>query len=1129
MSRVLTSAAVAILTATFFTSITHAQSFGEITGTISDSTGAVVPGATVTVTNTATSQARSVTSNASGNYSAPYLVPGVYDIRAENAGFKQVERKGVEVQVGAIARIDFKLEVGELSQKVEVSGGAPMLATDSVALGSVIATRQIVDLPLNGRDYLSLVSLSPNVSTESTASNSNSYQGGVRSAVSLSVAGQRLEFNHYTLDGVENTDPNFNSYIIHPSVDFIQEFKAQTGVYSAEFGKGASQINVTTKAGTNDFHAAVFEFLRNSAVDAAEWNGVGPKNPFRRNNYGFTLSGPVWIPKVFNGHNRLFFTSNFEQLRDRLTTQANASVATAAMRAGDFSGVSNKIYDPASRVYNAAGVPTSATLFPDNKIPASRFSPIALKFFEYYPNATVPGSSIVRNYYRNTLSTTDSDQFNQRIDFIESNKSNWFGRYSQGDDTAAPGSVFDANKTVSVAMVKQAVLSNTRIISPSMVNEARFAWGQFHNDLVSIYANKRNIQGELGVDGLFALSPLGYGVPAIGLTQGLTSFGGPTPFITRDDTFQWMDNVSILKGSHSIKIGGEARRDRYGQLGTLKSVGEFDFDGLSTANPAAYTTTGYVFADYMLGLPSQALRAVAMGNSMLRRSVYSGYIQDDWKVNSKLTLNLGVRYENNRPWHDKYRGMINVQVFDMGVTADGMQLVPGVKSPIITRPGNGDFYDGINLRYASNMPVQAGDQYMGRGLVNANNADFGPRIGFAYSPFAHWSIRGGYGIFYVQDIGNAVFDMARNLGGRDGNVIPQDQRTTTLNSPWASEKASPLCPGWGGACLITPQIQANYQGNRTPYIGQYMFNIQREITQDLVFEAGYLGNQGHHLSRFVIFNQAVLKSGPTDTRSTVNRRPFPAFGPIQEVLNVVNSNYNALNFKLTQRFSHGLTFLTAYTWAKAIDGGSGIRTNSGDTLWPTNSYALQNERGLSQFNVGRRFVTSFVYELPFGPGKPLANQGLLGAVVGGWQLGGIITFSDGTPINGTQLGDTASLGNLGNQMNATGVSPVPQDRSAQRYWNSAAFDWTSSNLTWRNGNLGRNTLFTPGRAIVDGSLARTLRIHESHALNIRFEAFNSANHPNWNSPPSDPRSSTFGIVTTARTMRQLQFALKYTF
>ncbi|MGH9667685.1 MAG: carboxypeptidase regulatory-like domain-containing protein, partial [Bryobacteraceae bacterium] len=269
-----------------------AQDAGEITGTVTDSTGAVIAGAVVTATNAATNQGRTAASNDTGNYSAPYLVPGVYDVRVEHLGFKISTRKGVEIQVGAVVRLDFQMQVGEVSQQMEVIGGAPLLSTESVALGTVIENRRIVDLPLNGRDYLQLVTLSPNVTTEGGAGGAGGLQGGTRSQTSLSVAGQRLEFNRYTLDGMENTDPNFNSYIIHPSVDAIQEFKVQTGVFSAEFGRGSSQINVTTKSGTNEYHGTAFEFLRNSAVDAREWHQVGSKNPFRRNDYGFTLGGP---------------------------------------------------------------------------------------------------------------------------------------------------------------------------------------------------------------------------------------------------------------------------------------------------------------------------------------------------------------------------------------------------------------------------------------------------------------------------------------------------------------------------------------------------------------------------------------------------------------------------------------------------------------------------------------------------------------------------------------------------------------------------------------------------------------------------------------------------------------------
>ncbi|MEO7143376.1 MAG: TonB-dependent receptor, partial [Bryobacteraceae bacterium] len=521
-------------------------------------------------------------------------------------------------------------------------------------------------------------------------------------------------------------------------------------------------------------------------------------------------------------------------------------------------------------------------------------------------------------------------------------------------------------------------------------------------------------------------------------------------------------------------------------------------------------------------------RVTAMADALLRRTSYAAFIQDDWKITTKLTLNIGVRYENPRPWHDKYRGIMNVQLTNPGVGPNG--ILPNAPPPILTRPGSGDFYQGLNFHFADGQLTQAGDQYMGRSLVNADNNNFAPRIGLAYSPPDRWTFRAGFGMFYVQDEGNAVFDMARNLAGRDLYIASIENRSGSLTAPWALEQASASCTGWSGPCLSKPQVLANIQGMRTPYVDQWLFNIQRQLSENIVLEVGYQGNEGHKLERFRLYNQPVVKSGPTDTRSVTQRTPWPQYGRIQEVDGGDNSNYHALSEKLTQRFSNGLTYLIAFTWSKAIDDGSALRTNSGDTLWPVNSYNLPAERGLSQFDLGRRFVASYVYELPFGAGKPWVNQGIGSKLVGGWQLGGIVTFADGTPVNVTQLGDTAGLNTLGNQPDATGISPVPANRTAQKFWNIAAIDVTNPNLSYQPGNMGRNTLLSPGTASGDMSLARTIKIHESHSLNVRFEAFNAFNHPNWVTPSADARNpATFGVVTSARAMRQLQFAIKYIF
>ncbi len=1122
----------------------YAQQTGEITGTVADSSGAVVAGATITATNTATQQVRNVVTNATGIYSLPFLPPGIYSLRAEKSGFKEMTHDGINVEVGGVARIDFSMQVGEVSQKVVVTTGEPLVNTETASLGAVIGNQRIVQLPLNGRDYLSLVALSPNVINEAPSTGSSGLQGGVRSSSSLAVAGQRLEFNHYTLDGVENTDPNFNSYIIHPSIDAIQEFRVQTGVYSAEFGQGAAQINVTTKSGTNSYHLVAFEFLRNSAFDAREWRQTGKKNPFRRNDYGFTLGGPVSIPKIFDGKDKLFFSSNFEALRDRLTTQQVASVGTDRMRSGDFSASGiPQIYDPGTRVYTGASTGT-ATHFAGNVIPTSRLSPQAIALLKYYPEPTYPGDNLlgpngIGNLVVNSVSPTNSTQFNQRIDWVQNQKSSWFGRFSWGgDDVASVTPFLQANTTYVDTTVRQVALGNTLIISPTIVNEARFGWSQFNNTKAGFFANKFNLQASLGIDGLHAGGPSAYGVPAIGLSEGINSFGGVEPYVTRDDLFQWVDSLSIVRGAHSMKLGGQIGRDRYNQNGNQKSEGELDFDGQSTNNPGNPGNTGYSFADFMLGQLSQYYRVTTMANAELRRTSFALFFQDDWKLSPKLTVNLGVRYENERPWEDKFGNQINPQIKSIGVSSGKggigitpvSTLIPDSPSPILTRPGTGDFYQGIGFRYAQGQPVQRGNQYMGKALVDPNNLNWGPRVGIAYSPDQNWSFRAGFGMFYAQDIGNAVFDMSRNLGGKDGTVISPQQRTVNLTSPWSGETGSPLCPGYNGVCVVAPQVQGNWQHARTAYIEQYLFNVQRQLSQNVVFELGYLGNEGHRLGRDFIVNQAVPKSGPTDTSSTTSRRPFPSFGPIQEMADFDNATYNSLSVSISQRFSHGLSYTAAFTWSKSLDSGSALRNNQGDTLWPTNSYNLAAERGPSQFNLPHRFVANFLYMLPLGQGQPFINHGIAGGILGGWQVGGILTLADGTSINVAQLGDTAGLGTLGNQPDYTGVSPIPANRSAAHYWNPAAFNFTSSALSYRPGTMSRDSLFTPGSETFDSSLVRDIHLWEAHTLTFRFEAFNTLNRPNWNAPSSDARNlATFGVVTSAGTMRELQLALKYSF
>jgi len=516
---------------------------------------------------------------------------------------------------------------------------------------------------------------------------------------------------------------------------------------------------------------------------------------------------------------------------------------------------------------------------------------------------------------------------------------------------------------------------------------------------------------------------------------------------------------------------------------------------------------------------------------MLRATAFYLYFQDDWKVTPKLTLNLGLRYENTAPWHDKYRGIMNVQMFDPGIGPQGLLPANQTRVPIFTRPGSGDFYEGLPFRFHDGIPVQAGDQFIGRTLVNPDHNDFAPRVGLAYSPTSRWTFRTGIGVFYTKDTTNPIFDMGRNLAGRGLFAGDVERPNSNLSDPWQFQRETFKCTGWNGPCLGPPQVLGNIVARRTPYVYQWLFNVQRQLNDNIALEVGYQGNASHKLERFRTYNQPVLKTGPNDARTIEQRSPWPAYSRIQQVDGSVNANYHALSGKLQQRFSRGLTYLVGYTWSKAIDGGSAIRTNSGDNLYPINAYDLTKEQGLAQFHAGRRLVTSFVYELPFGSGKMFASRtGIIDKIVGGWQVSSILTFTDGTPTNPASIGDTAGLNQLGNRPNATGISPLPTDRSINKFWNIEAFDTTSLGLTYLAGNMGRMVLFRPGTRQWDFSMVKNTSIRERHSLQFRFEAFNFPNHPNWNAPSSDARTAaTFGRITSARTMRELQFGLKYAF
>lgn len=1104
-----------------------AQTYGEITGTILDPTGAVVAGATVTITNVATNAVRTTESNEAGVYRFPSLPPGQYTIRVERQGFKTVTRSNIELQVQQSARIDFELAVGAMAETIEVTAEAALLASENATVGTVIENRRIVELPLNGRNYLQLVSLAPNVSFGfPSAGQAGARQGGIRADQSISVAGQRAQFNRFTLDGVENTDPNFNTFVVMPSIDALQEFKVQTGIYPAEFGRAATQINVLTKSGTNEFHGALFYFLRNEKLDAKNYAFTAarpPKDPFKWNQFGFTLGGPVTIPKLFSGRDRLFFMTNYEWFRQRRAVQGVYNLPSAAMHQGNFSELplgTAGIFDPRSRVREGDRI--VATPFPGNIIPASRIHPISKALLEYYPTPNLPNPELRRNHVQALGRPIDRDHFISRFDFNESPNSQWAGRFSWGDESQLDEAL-KLNGEKIITRFRQYMVSNTRVVSPTVVLENRFGLTKFYNTTGPELAFTTDVVGKLGITGLSSGPPVQWGIPNIAL-EVYSGFGNSSegPYENDNGSTQIISNTSVVRGRHSMRFGGEIRHDRYNQVGNQFARGQFTFIRNATSNPALSGISGDPFADFLLGEVFQAEAAASIARAEFRSLSFALYFDDIWKITPKLTINFGLRYENTPPWEDQTGRLFNGIVRRDIRPADYRNANVADRSiyPYFMRQGRGEPYEGIALRWPD-IEVRR-DGSLGNRLVGRDNNDFAPRLGISWSPTPKWVIRTGAGVFYSQDTGNPRFDMARNLAGR----FRDNSRTDFPHLNWGNGLAA-----LAGAVVQVPRPYtfANPYDRRTPYSIQYLFNIQRELPGNTLLEVGYLGSVSHRLEALRAVNEA-LPAPRTSGLTIPQRSPFPNFGRIQLVDNGGNGNYNSLGVNVTRRYSHGLTYMIAYTWSKSIDTATAIRNQGGDTLFPQNSYCRHCERARSSHDVRHRYVTSALWELPFGRGRRVEIENpFLNGLFGGWQLGGILTLQTGFPVTVTQGGDPSNTGAFFDRPMSTGRrADLPRgQQDPQRFFDTTAFTRTPDGM---HGNVGRNTLTSPGIINLDFSVLKDFRVREGHTLQFRFEAFNLPNHPNWANPNTNIIAAGFGQINGTRTnMRNLQFALKYVF
>lgn len=1083
-----------LLTAAFAAATVFAQTpTGEISGSVVDASGAIVSGAKVSVINPATNSQRLAESNNQGLFNVPALLPGTYNIRVEKQGFAAQTQNGITLQTSQVISLTFNLKVGSVTETVEVAATAPVIESETTSVGTVIENKRIVELPLNGRNYLQLASLIPGATTNGPASSQGQQRmGGARNSFALNVAGQRVHYNHYSLDGMENTDPNFNTYLFLPSIDALQEFKVESGMFPAEYGRAIAQVNATTKSGTNQFHGTLFEFLRNAKLDAKNFFDRADldKPPFKRNQFGVTIAGPVLKDK-------LFFMGNYEGLRERRALTINGTLPTAALRSGN---IGRAITDP----YN------NRVPFPNNIVPASRIHPTSARVLqEFYPLPNNPGATgLANNYLNNEGRSSDGNQGSGRLDWIKSSNTNFFFRFSQTlEPQYIPSQINGMGNNVDI-YAQQGVIGFTRVIGSNKVNDFRFGMNYFKSANIQTRAFARNVVQELNIPDVSRDNPLYFGIPVFQIT-GFSNVGecNDCPFVNWNTTGMITDNFSWTRGKHQFKMGGEYRRFRYNQIGAVVPRGRFTFNGQYSGDP---------MADYLLGAIQNSEGQIGAPIANMRNNYLALYIQDTWKLTPKLTINYGLRWEYESPYYDKHDAIVNIDFrWDHSI------------EPTYVRAGTGDPLEGNPLFPLPSNVKYTRDGRFGRGSFAPDRNDFGPRLGIAYQIDEKTVIRTGAGIYYVRDIGNGTFDIVRNAPFTIRRNEPGTPAGTVPNLSWQRPFVQLGAPTF---------ILINQYGERTSYVGQWSFGIQRQLTRDMSLETTYMGSMGAKLRRLQTYNNA-----PPGVGNVNLRRPYPVFGGFQVMNAPSHASYHSFQARLQQRFSRGFTILGSYAWGKSIDNGSGIRTTDGDPLTPSDDYNLAAERGRSAFDFRHRLTTSFLYELPFGHGRAVDLNKFANFVLGGWQVGGIVTFQTGFP--NTIFCNAGSWQNGGGYCKAdvvAGVDPSLGDAATPNRWfNTDAFTnrvgfssvaaVTAANA-FRYGNAGRNTVNGPGIVSVDMSLNKTFRITERTNLEFRSEFFNLPNHPIFSQPGTTVGTPGYGVIGSTKVdSRQLQFALKLSF
>jgi hypothetical protein len=1082
----------AIYILTLLASVAVAQlPTGKITGLVTDSTGANIAGADVEARNVATGIVSKTVTNESGDYTFPVLSPGQYALVVRKTGFESINRSGIDLAVSQVARIDFSLKVGSTQETVEVKAAIPMLDNATASLGQVIDTRAVSDLPLNGRNFLQLAKLSTGVLE--TKQGDRTKDGG-----GFIANGVRAQLNNFLLDGVDNNSKvldqqNSSPVAVQPSVDAVQEFKVETNNYSAEYGYSAGAVvNASLKGGGNQIHGDAFEFLRNNVFDARNYfaSPTQPKPALQRNQYGGTLGGPIV-------KNKAFLFGSFEQTRENDGITYVTTVPTAAMRTGNFAG-QPAIFNPDTTVSLGNGA-FRRTQFTGNQIPSSQFDPAAAKLLALFPAPTSPGAT--NNYTVSPTQNIKTNRFDFRHDLQLSEKDNLFARYSYFTyDYRYPGP-FPApligsttfQNSIKATTGNAAGLGETHSFSPRVVNEFRAGYNRIQDVLTPFVQDY--IDDQYGLGGI-PRQPGVAGLPSITIS-GTTTIGEATflPNSKISETATLQDNVSVQAGNHSLKFGGSYRFVRSWFAISSNARGNYTFSGGFTQNPQNRGATGSGLADFMLGIPSTAsISNFTQGD--LRYRYWGGFVQDDWKATSKLTINAGLRYELWTQPVERHNNQANFFLADRKLAYAFNNVPAGVPASAVER-----------------VPLDMDT----RSLLKTSYTNLAPRLGFAYQAAPSLVVRGGAGIFYADSpfIG-ASGRLVANPPYAIANTYATDNITPILQLSTGFPAGAVTAVNFNSANLVTfaPDL-------RNGSVYHWSMGAQKQAGQ-YVFDVNYVGTRAVKLPVGYNVNQALAGPG-----SVASRRPYQGFNDIAGQVSMGYSRYNALEARAERRYSNGLSLLASYTYSKSLDNG-GEQLVGDLSLRDVNN--VDQEYSLSSGDMRHRFVSSVLYDLPFGHGRrfDIANP-LLNAVAGGWQVNTIITVRSGqpfTPLLGVSSANTGAArpsvlrdGNL-----------ASDQRTVQNWFDKTAF---YSPAQYLYGNAGRNILIAPGAANVDFSTFKRFslaRVRESTELQVRAEFFNFFNHPQFGVPNNRVDIAQGASITTLSTpMRQLQFGVKLLF